>query len=403
VKARNKIFRAFQFLCNTLAVFGVLLYESRKAQHIFEVTIMKKAFVLFLAAALIITAFAGCNSNSIKQKLSGKEPESMASDAEGSSNELLGGWIQAETPVITDEFMKIFNKATETLTGVEYTPVAYIASQVVAGRNHCVLCRAKATVPDAKEAYVILCIYEDLQGNATITDIYENSESADSVFFDGSWTHTETPVLPDGLADNLHKVYHEKAMSGAGWHLIALIATKEGDGIEYLILCQEKWVTVNPIWYYCLLTFYVDTDGNGHIKRSILFDRDNADNSVEIANPVAGYQTLEEAEKAVGFDISVPADIKELINFSVIGGSLLEIDFKGGYMRKAKGTDDISGDYNAYTDTQKLIVGNITYTLKGDGKTVSLAVWTDGGYTYCLHFDEGAAQGDMLKYISEIE
>lgn len=365
---------------------------------------MKKTLALILATALIVTVFAGCNSNSIKQALSGKEPESIASDAEGSSTELLGGWVKAETPEITDEFMKIFNKATETLTGVEYTPVAYIASQVVAGRNHCVLCTAKATVPDAEEeVYVILYIYEDLQGNATITEVYENSESADSVFFDGSWVETESPVLPDGLAESLHKTYHDAAMTGAGWHLIALIATKEDSGIEYLILCQEEWVTVNPIWYYCLLTYHVDADGNGDIKRSILFDRGTADNNVEIANPVVGYQTLEDAEKAVGFDITVPDDIKQFINYSVIADSILEIEFKGGYLRKARGAEDISGDYNTYKNSDVLNSNGKQYSVKGNGGKISLVTWTDGDFTYCLGFKNGADNNDVIKLLEGIK
>lgn len=352
---------------------------------------MKKAFVLILVATLIITAFAGCNSNSIKQKLSGKEPQTIASNAEGG---LVGGWLRADSPEISDRFKSVFAKATETLTGVEYTPVAYIASQIVAGRNHCVLCTAKATVPDAEECYVILHIYEDLQGNAAITEVYENSEAEDSVFFDGMWTETESPVITADVKAAFDKA--TETLTGVGLTPIALVATKLENG--YCILCEETYTTPDTPSDYALVMIINDS-----YEESVVFDRGTADNSVEIANPVAGYQTLEEAENAVGFDISVPADIKELINFSVIGGSLLEIDFKGGYMRKAKGTDDISGDYNAYTDTQKLTVGNITYTLKGDGKTVSLAVWTDGGYTYCLHFDKGAAQGDMLKYISEIK
>jgi hypothetical protein len=364
---------------------------------------MKKTLALILATALIVTVFAGCNSNSIKQALSGKEPESIASDAEGSSTELLGGWVKAESPEITDEFMKIFSKATETLTGVEYTPVAYIASQIVAGRNHCVLCKAKATVPDAEEVYVILYIYEDLQGNATITEVYENSESADSVFFDGSWVETESPVLPDGLAESLHKTYHDAAMTGAGWHLIALIATKEDSGIEYLILCQEEWVTVNPIWYYCLLTYHVDADGNGDIKRSILFDRGTADNNVEIANPVVGYQTLEDAEKAVGFDITVPADIKQVINYSVISDSILEIEFKGGYLRKARGAEDISGDYNTYKNSDVLNSNGKQYSVKGNGSKISLVTWTDGDFTYCLGFKNGADNNDVIKLLEGIK
>lgn len=356
---------------------------------------MKKTLALILATALIVTVFAGCNSNSIKQALSGKEPESIASDAEGSSTELLGGWVKAETPEITDEFMKIFSKATETLTGVEYTPVAYIASQVVAGRNHCVLCTAKATVPDAEEeVYVILYIYEDLQGNATITEVYENSESADSVFFDGRWIQTETPVITADAKAAFDKA--TETLTGVTYYPIALVATKLDDG--YCILCESTMVIESFDNVYALVNISANS-----LEDTVLFDRGTADNNVQIANPVVGYQTLEDAEKAVGFDITVPADIKQVINYSVISDSILEIEFKGGYLRKARGAEDISGDYNTYENSDVLNSNGKQYSVKGNGGKISLVTWTDGGFTYCLGFENGADNNDVVKLLEGIK
>ena len=45
-------------------------------------------------------------------------------EIETAEGEIVGGWTRAESPVITNEFKKVFNKATEGLTGVSYTPVA---------------------------------------------------------------------------------------------------------------------------------------------------------------------------------------------------------------------------------------------------------------------------------------
>ncbi|MBR6488154.1 MAG: hypothetical protein IKT20_04540, partial [Clostridiales bacterium] len=82
-----------------------------------------------------------------------------------------GGWENAADPSITEEIKKIMSKATETITGEEYEPVAYIASQVVAGKNHAILCKAtpstKGLSNEAK--YVILTIYENLDGKCEIT------------------------------------------------------------------------------------------------------------------------------------------------------------------------------------------------------------------------------------------
>ncbi len=83
---------------------------------------------------------------------------------------IVGGWSASDSSEITDDVKSVFDKATKDITGVEYQPVAYLGSQVVAGTNHAILCRATEVVPDAKSYYTIMYIYEDLEGNATIQD-----------------------------------------------------------------------------------------------------------------------------------------------------------------------------------------------------------------------------------------
>ena len=63
-------------------------------------------------------------------------------------------------------------KATETLTGATYEPVAYIGSQVVAGTNHAILCKSTPSVAELNGAttYVLVYVYQDLQGNCEITE-----------------------------------------------------------------------------------------------------------------------------------------------------------------------------------------------------------------------------------------
>ena len=86
--------------------------------------------------------------------------------------EKTGGWEYAESCEITDALKKVMEKATETLTGAVYEPVAYIGSQVVAGKNHAILCKCSPSVPDLNGAttYVLVYVYEDLQGNCEITE-----------------------------------------------------------------------------------------------------------------------------------------------------------------------------------------------------------------------------------------
>ena len=84
---------------------------------------------------------------------------------------LLGGWSTPDSPEITPELQELFDKATEGLLGVNYTPVALIGTQLVSGMNYCFLCEAKAVIPDAVPYYVNVTVYKDLEGNAKVTDI----------------------------------------------------------------------------------------------------------------------------------------------------------------------------------------------------------------------------------------
>ena len=95
----------------------------------------------------------------------------MMSAVSAVAEPLLGGWQTAENTEVTEEQKAVFDKAMEGLVGVNYEPVAYLASQVVAGANHCFLCKATVVYPNAAPGFKLVFVYQDLQGNATITNI----------------------------------------------------------------------------------------------------------------------------------------------------------------------------------------------------------------------------------------
>ena len=92
-----------------------------------------------------------------------------------SAEEIDGGWEipVTEANALTEEAQAAFDKAAEQLMGVNYTPVALLATQVVAGTNYCILCQATAVVPDAKPYWTLLYLYADLEGNVEILNIYD--------------------------------------------------------------------------------------------------------------------------------------------------------------------------------------------------------------------------------------
>ena len=91
-----------------------------------------------------------------------------------SAETLSGGWSASQDPAVTEELKALFEKGTETLTGASYIPVAYLGSQVVAGRNHAFLCQSVTAYPGSLEtapAYAMVYLYEDLSGNVSILSI----------------------------------------------------------------------------------------------------------------------------------------------------------------------------------------------------------------------------------------
>ena len=88
---------------------------------------------------------------------------------------MVGGWniVPHEAEELPEDAQAAFDKATEDLDGAEYTPVALMATQVVAGMNYCILCQITPVVPDAEPTWALVYIYADLQGNAEIMNVYE--------------------------------------------------------------------------------------------------------------------------------------------------------------------------------------------------------------------------------------
>lgn len=98
------------------------------------------------------------------------------SDEEYPVDQITGAYEPAESPEITDEIQALCDKAFADLEGAVYTPVALIATQVVAGTNYEILFEKEIVVPDAEKTYAIGFIYEDLDGNASITEIDDISD-----------------------------------------------------------------------------------------------------------------------------------------------------------------------------------------------------------------------------------
>ena len=143
---------------------------------------MKKLFAIILSG-LILCSFAACGqskTSSTTATEAGKDAATTAAAAQTTTEApLTGGYTDAASPVLTDDVKAVFNKAVEGLTGMTYEPVAYLGSQVVAGTNYMLLCKVTTVTAEPTSDYAIVTVYQDLEGNAEITETYNLASSAE--------------------------------------------------------------------------------------------------------------------------------------------------------------------------------------------------------------------------------
>ena len=133
--------------------------------------------------------------------------------------------------------------------------------------------------------------------------------------------------------------------------------------------------------------------------------------AAEIANPFVTYDTLEEASKAVGFDLQAPETIEgcPIESIQVMNNSLIQITYYDSeadgnriVLRKAAGVDDISGDYNEYPTVSTADYNGVNVTMRGENDTFSGAIWTVDGASYSVQFDIPVVDAAILAVVDEV-
>ena len=130
---------------------------------------------------------------------------------------------------------------------------------------------------------------------------------------------------------------------------------------------------------------------------------------IGMPNPFTDFDTLAEAEKQTGLDITLPDAIgsSDKRIYRAMNDEMLEVIYvngedETGRIRKARGSEDISGDYNEYAETETVSVGGLDVLLKGDAGLVKLAVWTNDGYTYSVSAEAGLTADEMTALVSAV-
>lgn len=136
-----------------------------------------------------------------------------------------------------------------------------------------------------------------------------------------------------------------------------------------------------------------------------------ADNPYIEHNPVADIvevNTVEELSEEVGFPINemsaLPFQVEDTI-YIAYWKEVAEITYTGdgqtAVYRKGTGSSDISGDYNIYNSEIEMSVNDYNVTLKGNDNIYSLAIWTDGDYSYSLSLSDGKKESEWKVILTE--
>ncbi len=134
--------------------------------------------------------------------------------------------------------------------------------------------------------------------------------------------------------------------------------------------------------------------------------------NTQIPNPWTDYDSLDEAIAAAGFDCTIPDTIggcseKAFRVPDADGETMLEVIYADGEteiarVRKAPGTEDISGDYNTYAEQTELTSGDAAVTMKGADGLVQLAIWQADGYTYAVSVENGLTADAMAELVAQV-
>lgn len=245
-----------------------------------------KKFLAILLVLSLIAALASCAA---------KEPAVTPDNAEEPSDSELGGDVgalaggyfindAAEPAELPENVQNAFSLAMENYAGMSFTPVAYLASQVVAGANYAVLCVGKPVVPDAVASLKVVVIYNGLDGNAEVlrvndfnlTDYVSQSEDAPAQEpgLAGGWNaNTEFPEasLDEEAKKACAAVFNGNM--GVDYQPIACLGTQVVAGLNYAFLCKATSSAdeANPVQLK-VVTVYAALDGSYEVLSTSALD-----------------------------------------------------------------------------------------------------------------------------------
>ena len=195
---------------------------------------------------------------------------------------------EADIPVLSEKALGLFSKATGSLLGAEYIPVAYLDRQSMSGTIHTFLARETAVAPEAKETFALLYIYEETDGDIRIIDICRTGIETEMDDTGAAYEQAEDPTLSSELQKGCEDALLE--IGAPNLIPIALCGTKIASGLEFLIIARSASSSTNGETGYTFL--YLNRSNGGRFSIRNMIDLENAaDLPEESETPTAVPET----------------------------------------------------------------------------------------------------------------
>ena len=135
-----------------------------------------------------------------------------------------------------------------------------------------------------------------------------------------------------------------------------------------------------------------------------LINMNAVDDNVQVVNPLTEYNSLFDAEESVGFKLGIDLSDYDNLSYVVINNEILEITYSDSdnnlILRKAKGSEDISGDFNTYDVSDDVSVNGVDVSIDQSGNNILVRFVYDG-YSYSLSSNY-LDSDQMLEFVESI-
>ena len=253
-----------------------------------------------------------------------------------------------------------------------------------------------------------------IDGKATDTDVMvlvPLRETAEKLGFKVLWNNDGTILVDDGVMHSYITIgKNDYMVSTSVDDLVGTSAPFSLSGAP--VISGGK--TFVPVEFFRPLMGNSDdiikTDGSViSISKNVVSipEKGNEGENTQLPNPLTEHGTLEDLVKTVGFDVTFPSfeNSYKATDYIDISKETADIRFSDGKneitFRKAKGTEDVSGDCNTYSSNKTIKIKNTDVKVRGNNG-VNTATWQKDGFTYSLSFETAVSEADLTKCIENI-